>query len=389
MFMNRILKKRKIAFVVAIPRTATAFLMDHIAALQALYEVHLICNFPDEESKKDFESKGIICHYALILRNINLIGDFKGLFTLRKLFRKEKFECVHSVTPKAGLLTAYAGWLAHVPHRVHIFTGQVWATRKGAMRMLLKMMDKMIALLDTNLLVDGEGQRQYLIKNGILSEKNSSVPANGSIAGIKLDRYVISDEVRREERNRLGLSDDKVVYIFLGRLNHDKGIGEMYAAFNRLVTECPKAVLLFYGMDEEGYDAMAENYPNIKRGENFFFPGLTKTPFKALQAGDVFVLPTWREGFGVSVLEAQALGLPVITSDAYGVVDASVPNETGLRCGVNDPEGLYLCMKQYYDCPEMRKTHGRNGRKRVEEKFDNQIVSSAWLDFYQKLFEEK
>ena len=380
---------KKICFVVAIPITATAFLMDHIAALQSRYEVHLICNFPDEESKKDFESKGIVCHTAPILRNINLIGDFKGLLALRRLFRKEKFECVHSVTPKAGLLTACGGWLARVPHRVHIFTGQVWATRKGAMRMLLKMMDKMIALLDTNLLVDGEGQRQYLIKNGILSEKNSSVPANGSIAGIKLDRFVISDEVRREERNRLGLSDDKVVYIFLGRLNHDKGIGEIYTAFNRLVEECPKAVLLFYGMDEEGYDAMAENYPNIKRGENFFFPGLTKTPFKALQAGDVFVLPTWREGFGVSVLEAQALGLPVITSDAYGVVDASVPNETGLRCGVNDPEGLFLCMKQYYDCPEMRKTHGRNGRKRVEEKFDNQIVSSAWLDFYQKLFEEK
>ena len=159
--------KRKIAFVVAIPMTATAFLMDHIAALQALYEVHLICNFPDEDSKSSFEEKGIICHYAPILRNINLIGDFKGLLALRKLFRKEKFDSVHSVTPKAGLLTACGGWLARVPHRVHIFTGQVWATRKGVMRMLLKMMDKIIALLDTNLLVDGEGQRQYLIKNGI------------------------------------------------------------------------------------------------------------------------------------------------------------------------------------------------------------------------------
>lgn len=380
--------RRKIALVVAIPMTATAFLMDHIAALQALYEVHLICNFPDEDSKKSFEEKGIICHTAPILRDINLIGDLKALLALRKLFRKDKFECVHSVTPKAGLLTACAGWLARVPHRVHIFTGQVWATRKGAMRMLLKMMDKLIALLDTELLVDGEGQRQYLIKNGILSEKNSLVPANGSIAGIKLDRYVISESVRGEERTRLGLSDDYVVYIFLGRLNHDKGIGELYEAFDRLVTECPKAVLLFYGMDEEGYDEKAGGYPNIKRGENYFFPGLTKTPFKALQAGDVFVLPTWREGFGVSVLEAQALGLPVITSDAYGVVDVSVPNETGLRCGVNDPEGLYLCMKKYYDNPELRRAHGEAGRRRVEEKFDNNVVSAAWVDFYKRMLGE-
>ncbi|MEE0804025.1 MAG: glycosyltransferase family 4 protein [Prevotellamassilia sp.] len=379
---------KKIGFVVAIPLTATAFLMDHIAALQRSYEVHLICNFPDEESKRTFEAKGITCHRAPILRNINLIGDLKGLFALRKIFRKERFDCVHSVTPKAGLLTACAGWLARVPNRVHIFTGQVWATRKGAMRLMLKMMDKLIALFDTRILVDGEGQRQFLIKNGVLTEKNSSVPANGSIAGIKLERYVISEQVRRAERDNLGIPEDHVVYIFLGRLNHDKGIGELYEAFNRLVVDCPKAVLLFYGMDEEGYDEKVTDFPNIKKGENFFFPGLTKTPFNALQAGDVFVLPTWRDGFGVSVLEAQALGLPVITSDAYGVVDASIPEVTGLRCGVNDSEGLYRCMKQYYDHPEMRKEHGMNGRKRVEEDFSNDLVSAAWLDFYKEMLGE-
>ena len=251
--------------------------------------------------------------------------------------------------------------------------------------MMLKGMDKIIATLNTRILVDGEGQRQYLIKEGVLTEKNSMVPAEGSIAGIKLERYMISSEVRQQEREGLGLTEDKVVYIFLGRLNHDKGICELYEAFNRLVVECPNSVLLFYGMDEEGYDAKAASYPNIKKGENYFFPGLTKTPFNALQAGDVFVLPTWREGFGVSVLEAQALGLPVITSDAYGVVDASVEGVTGLRCGVNDPEGLYKAMKQYYEDAELRKDHGQAGRERVEKHFSNDVVSKAWGDFYKEM----
>ena len=246
-------------------------------------------------------------------------------------------------------------------------------------------MDKIIATLNTKILVDGEGQRQYLIKEGVLKEKNSMVPAEGSIAGIKLDRYVMSDEVRKQEREMLGLMDDQVVYIFLGRLNHDKGIGELYEAFNRLVEECPRSVLLFYGMDEEGYDAKVVDYPNIKKGENYYFPGLTKVPFHALQAGDVFVLPTWREGFGVSVLEAQALGLPVITSDAYGVVDASIEGVTALRCGVNDPEGLYKAMKQYYDDADMRKAHGEAGRKRVVEHFSNEVVSKAWLEIYREM----
>lgn len=379
------MKKKKIAFVVAIPMTARAFLMDHIAFLQREYEVHLVANFPTEDDKKEFEAVGLICHTAPIQRAISIGGDLKGLFALCKLFKKEKFECVHSVTPKAGLLTALAGWLARVPNRVHIFTGQVWATRKGAMRIMLKGMDKIIATLNTRILVDGEGQRQYLIKEGVLKEMNSMVPAEGSIAGIKLDRYVISEEVRKEEREKLGLKAEDVVYIFLGRLNHDKGIGELYEAFNRLVAEKPNARLLFYGMDEEGYDEKVVNYPNIKKGVNYFFPGLTRTPFNALQAGDVFVLPTWREGFGVSVLEAQALGLPVITSDAYGVVDASVDGVTALRCGVNDPEGLYNAMKQYYDDAEMRKAHGEAGRKRVVEHFSNEVVSKAWLNIYKEM----
>lgn len=379
------MSKKKIAFVVAIPMTARAFLMDHIAFLQKEYEVHLIANFPTDDDKKEFEAVGLICHSAPIQRAISISGDLKGVFALRKLFKKEKFVCVHSVTPKAGLLTALAGWMACVPNRVHIFTGQVWATRKGAMRMMLKGMDKIIAALNTRILVDGEGQRQYLIKEGVLKEKNSMVPAEGSIAGIKLNRYVISEEVRREEREKLGLKKDDVVYIFLGRLNHDKGIGELYEAFNRLVAEKPNARLLFYGIDEEGYDDKVVNYPNIKKGENYFFPGLTKTPFNALQAGDVFVLPTWREGFGVSVLEAQALGLPVITSDAYGVVDASVEGVTALRCGVDDPEGLYKAMKQYYDNADMRKAHGEAGRKRVVEHFSNEVVSQAWLAVYKEI----
>lgn len=209
--------KKKIAFVVAVPITATAFLMDHIAALKPYYEIHLICNFTDEESLKSFEDYGLTCRKAPILRAINPFGDLKGLFALIRLFKKEKFDCVHSVTPKAGLLTALAGRLAGVPNCVHIFTGQVWCNRKGVMRALLKGMDKLMAACDTRLLVDGEGQRQYLIKEGILTEKNSVVPAEGSIAGIKLDRYVIDADVRTEERMNLGIKDEDIVYIFLGR----------------------------------------------------------------------------------------------------------------------------------------------------------------------------
>ena len=379
---------KKIAFIVAIPGTASSFLYNHFLQLTSKYEVHLFANFPDEESEKLFTGIGVKCHTFPIQRNISIVNDLKALFVLRKLLKQEGFESVHSVTPKAGLLTAMAGKWAGVPNRIHIYTGQVWATRKGLMRSLLKFMDRIPAMLNTRLLVDGHSQRRFLIEEGVLKEKNSTVLAKGSICGVKLENFKISAAVRNAEREKLGFKDDDVVYIFLGRLNHDKGIGELYEAFNKLVIECPKAKLLFYGSDEEGYEEKSLAYPNIKRDVNFFYPGITRKPYDALQAGDVFVLPTWREGFGSSVIEAQALGLPVITSDAYGVVDASVEGVTGLRCHVNDPEGLYQCMKQYCHDAALRKAHGAAGRKRVEETFDNKLVTQAWVEFYEELLKD-
>lgn len=376
--------KKKVAFVVTVAGTARSFLKDHMSYLVKEYDVHLVANFKPEE-RVEFEQMGVTCHNAPIQRPIKLGADLKALFALRKIFKKENFDCVHSVTPKAGLLTSVAGWMAGVKKRVHIYTGQVWATRKGVMRSILKMMDKVIAKFDTDILVDGQGQRQFLINEGVLKESNSSVLANGSIAGVKLERFVISEATRRVEREKLGFKDDDVCFIFMGRLNHDKGIGELFEAFDKLIPECPDAKLVLYGHDEEGYDPKAESYANIIRNVNYYYPGPTLKPFESLQAGDVFVLPTWREGFGMSVIEAQGLALPVITSDAYGVVDASVEGVTGLRCKVGDPISLYEVMKTYYDHSELIKKHGAAGRKRVIEKFDNKLVSQAWLDFYHKL----
>lgn len=375
---------KKICFITAVPGTAHAFLRKHMEALREDYKVYYVCNEP-EESKIWVPHDGYKC--VDIHRNISLVNDLKAVWALYKYFKAEKFDVVHSVTPKAGLVTALAGWLARVPRRVHIFTGQVWATKTGAMRFLLKSLDKLIALLNTNLLVDGEGQRQFLIQQGVLKESNSCVLANGSITGVELDKFVVSDDVRLRERSKFGFKADDVVYVFLGRLNHDKGIGELFAAFDKLVSGYDNAKLVLYGTDEEGYDHKVEKYPNIKRGANYFFPGRTSQPYEALQVADVFVIPTWREGFGMSIIEAQGLGLPVITSDAYGVVDASVEGATGLRCKVGNVESLFERMVEYQNNHTMRSEHGAAGRKRVEELYDNKVVTQAWVEYYRALFD--
>jgi glycosyltransferase involved in cell wall biosynthesis len=104
-----------------------------------------------------------------------------------------------------------------------------------------------------------------------------------------------------------------------------------------------------------------------------------------LQAGDVFVLPTYREGFGSSVIEASALGLPVICSDAYGVMDAMIDEVTGLRCKVGDVESLYEAMTKLAADKDLQKFLGKNGRERVIREFDGKAVTKYWVDYYREI----
>ena len=372
---------KKICFITAVHGSAYSFLRDHMAALQKGYKVYYVCNEPDVNNIM------VSCdgyHCVNIQRKISLINDLKALWHLYKYFKAEKFDAVHSVTPKAGLLTSIAAFIARVPVRIHIYTGQVWANKTGFMKFLLKSMDRLISIFDTHILVDGEGQRQFLIKNRVVTAKNSRVLGSGSICGVNLERFNPSDEVRAEKRKELGIDDSKTVFVFMGRLNHDKGVYELLSAFDRLAAEREDVYLLLFGHDEENVRDTFQNYPNIKVGDNFCYYGATPEPQKMLQAGDVFVLPTYREGFGSSVIEASALGLPVICSDAYGVMDAMVDDVTGLRCKVGDVDSLYEAMLSLANDTKLQSKLGSKGRERVLKEFDGIRVTDNWLDYYRE-----
>lgn len=377
------MNKKRICFLVAIPLTARAFLKDHIEALSKEYEVYLVGNIQSDADVEGLALAGR--HHVDIERGISLWRDMKTVWQTCRYFKRMKFDAVHSVTPKAGLVTALAAYYAGVPHRTHIFTGQVWANKKGFSRWLLKTLDKVIAKLNNHILVDGEGQRQFLIQQGVLSEHNSKVLGHGSICGVNLERFNPTKEMRETKRKELNVSEDTIVFSFMGRLNHDKGLYELLPAFNRLVAECPKAFLVLYGNDEENVASHFGEYNNLKEKENFLYYGLTREPQNMTQAADVFVLPTYREGFGSSVIEAAALGIPTICSDAYGVMDAMVDNVTGLRCQVGDEESLYHCMKQLYNDKSMRERMGKAGRERVLQDFDGRIITQKWVEFYHEM----
>ena len=374
--------KKKICFVTAVPITATSFLRKHMAALSCSYSVHYVCNAALSDvaglSYDEF-------HYLPIERGFSIGKDIKALCKLYKCLRANKFVAVHSVTPKAGLLTAIAGWMAAVPVRIHIFTGQVWATRKGFVRWLLKAMDRIIVRLDTHILVDGKSQMAFLEREGVLKPGRATVFADGSISGVDTARFAPNAELRGKIRLELGIKDDMLAFIFVGRLTRDKGIEELLQAFEKLASERDDVFLLMVGWDE-GYGSKMQQYPHIGANNSCYY-GATPAPEQVLNAGDVFVLPTYREGFGTSVLEAACTGIPVITSDAYGVLDSIVEGETGLRCKVGDAQGLYECMKYCNEHRPQVLQMGRKARERVLSSFTAERLTECWVEFYGKLLE--
>ena len=375
--------REKICFVVALSDTAVAFLRDHIAALSIDYDVFLVGDIKDATEVKMMKLSG--WHRVKIERGISLYKDIKSVWDLYRYFRKMNFNAVHSVTPKAGLVTALAGYFAGVGHRTHIFTGQVWATRKGFMRWILKFMDKIIAGLNNHMMVDGLSQRSFLIKEKVLREGQAEVFHKGSINGVNSNRFAPNEAARKQIREEIGIKNNSLTYIFLGRLTRDKGIDELYEAFNRLAGEIKNVFLLLVGDDEGNYVSKWQTYTNIKDGINFCYYGATPEPEKVLNAGDVFVLPTYREGFGTSVLEAACIGLPCICTDAYGVQDAFIENETGLKCRVGDSNSLYQCMKTMYENPSLVKEMGIKSRQRALKDFNGAVLTECWVDFYKQI----
>lgn len=378
--------KKRICFVVAVPGTARSFLKNHIAALSDDYDIYLAGNITAESEIAGLQLAG--WRHIDIKRNISPLKDIKAIAQARKYFKQMRFDAVHSVTPKAGLVTAFASRLAGIKHRTHIFTGQVWATRKGLMRHLLKGIDKLIVTLDNHILVDGKSQRQYLIGQKVLKDGQAIVFGEGSISGVDITRFLPSLENRRTIRSELDIPDNKIVFVFLGRLNPDKGITELLTAFNQLATNLSNIYLLLVGSDEGNYVERFRNYPNVKNGENFCFFGRSSEPEKMLAASDIFVMPSYREGFGSSVIEAASCGLPCICSDAYGIQDAYVDNETGLKCKVGDVGSLSDCMRRLAGDRELREQLGRKGRERTANLFESSVITSHWAHFYRQILSE-
>lgn len=377
------LQRPRICFVVSSPMTVEAFLIDHIRALSERYEVHLALNAaPDSMQHPALRQMTI--HRVPIERTISPVADMRALVHLVQLLRAAGFSGVHSVTPKAGLLAALAAFVARTPVRVHTYTGQVWATRKGAGRRLLKALDTVIARLDTHVLVDSATQRDFLRAQGVLRAGEGEVLANGSVCGVDAARFRPDPATRAAIRDELSIPASALVFLFVGRLNRDKGVLDLACAFEAVARKRADVFLLFAGPDEEALERQIRTRCG-ETASRVRFVSWTDAPERYMAASDVFCLPSYREGFGAVIIEAAAAGLPAIGSRIYGIVDAIQEGSTGLLFTAGSVSELAAAMEKLAGDQTMRSTLGGAARARALKAFSRGTLTAALVSFYERI----
>ena len=367
------INKPKLALVATTAHTINSFMLGHIKKLSKHYIIFIYCD--NATSLKKSVPKNIILTHINFKRKPNLIIDLYTLLVLLFCFLKNRPQLTISLSPKAGFLTALASFISIVPYRIHWFTGQVWVTKKGFAQIFYKILDKIIFNLSHHVLVDSHSQKKFLISKKIISKNKSSVLFNGSVGGVNINKFKYKKINRNLLRSKLKIYKNNFVFLYLGRINKDKGVLDLIKAFKR-VQKTHNAFLVLVGPTE---NHSIKNYTN--KNKKIIFIGKTLSPEKWFSMADILCLPSYREGFGSVVIEAGSCNLPTLGSSIYGITDAIVENQTGFFHKVGNINDIQKKMLFIIKNKRLLRKYGLRASKRVKKNFEENMMSQKLLDF--------
>lgn len=386
-----ILPCMKVSVKPKIIRTSTVamsldfLLKGQLAFLNQYFEVIAVSG-DDEHLNAVAEREQVRTVAVSMQRSISPIKDLISLWQLFSLFRKEKPEIVHSITPKAGLLSMVAAKLAGVPVRIHTFTGLIFPDKKGFLQRLLIFMDRLLCACATHIYPEGQGVKKDLIQYKITS-KPLKVIANGNVNGIDT-AYFSKDEVSLHEKEslkkELGISDNDFIFVFVGRLVGDKGINELISAFSQLPT--PNSRLLLVGPLESNLDPLqTETLIEIENNSKIISVGFQSDVRSYFAIADCLAFPSYREGFPNVVLQAGAMGVPAIVTDINGSNEIIMDGENGIIIPSQNTIALQEAMSKIVSKGAFYNKLQQNARKMIVSRYEQKVVWEAILAEYRKL----
>ena len=348
--------------------------------------------FGDDDYFAKLESLGVRMTAVPISREPSPLRDLRCLLRLWRFFLWHRFDVVHASNPKAMLLGTLAAFFAWHPNRVVTVRGRVYENTRGWKRKMFVWLDRMTCFLARRVIVVSHSLKEAMLRDGIGTNDTLSVIARGGSQGCDAE-YFSPEQIDRnpvvELRRRCGLAEpDRAttgIVLFAGRLRKDKGVVELVQAFTTLSPEHPDWHLVLFGHEENASDIGDATRAMIRSHGKIHHCDWSSDLRIAYKAADIFSLPTWREGFPNTILEASAMQLPVVTTTAVGAVDSVIDGETGFLVPVNDAEQLAERLQTLMSNPELRRTMGTNGRNRVLRDFHPQTIQTGLMRIYDDL----
>jgi glycosyltransferase involved in cell wall biosynthesis/FMN phosphatase YigB (HAD superfamily) len=315
-------------------------------------------------------------------RSMNPLADVRAAAELWRILRRERPDVLHTHNPKPGLYGRVVGRLARVPIVVNTCHG-LYVTEPGWKRGVLLTLEGIAARFSDAELVQSEEDLDLLVRRHAYPRRRTRLLGNG----VDLDRFrpgVLTDDERAKLRaDELGAGDDQVVVGMVGRMVAEKGLLELFDAARRLDDRFVVAVI---GPDDPAKpDALDRATVREASEAGVRFLGMRDDVDRLYHAMDLFVLPSWREGFPRAAMEAAASGLPVIATDVRGcrqVVDHDV---TGLLVPVRDAAALTAAIIALGDDPARRRRMGGAAVERARASFDERRVVDIVLDTYRRV----
>lgn len=375
---------KKICFVTTVSITLKAFILETAKYIHnnTDWDITFLCDY-DEGFAKSLPE---YIHYIPVSmkRGISFSG-IKAMLEMIKIFKKEKFDLIQYSTPNASLYASIAGKVAKVPVRLYCQWGMVFVGFKGIKRKIFKLEEKIVCLLSTWIEPDSKSNLRFAHKEGLYPKNKGSVIWNGSACGVDLSKFDISkkSEYREKIREEYNIPQNAYVFGFVGRITRDKGINELLSAYKQLKSE--DTYLLMVGSEEIDENIDKSLFDWSKNDAHIVYTGRTNVVEQYLSAMDCYILPSYREGFGMGVVEAEAMGVPVIVTDIPGPTDAMIKNETGLIVKKADVDTLVDAMKKLLNDEQLCKIYGVNAVDFAKNNFEQKKLFEHILEDRKRL----